>query len=45
MINCHAFYQVLRGAASRVGPLPRRLREGAHLKRGEVNDTTWVSIL
>ena len=24
---------MLRGAASRVGPLPLRLKEGAHLKR------------
>ena len=33
--------QVLRGAASRAGPLPLRLREGAHLKRvRSVNDTT-----
>ena len=36
--------QVLRGAASRVGPLTLRLREGAKLKggRGSVNDTTPV---
>ena len=45
---------MLRGAASRVGPLPPRLRDGAHLTRdkwagaklkrggGLVNDTTPV---
>ena len=45
---------MLRGAASRVGPLPLTLREGAHLKcykwacaklkrgGGSVNDTTPV---
>ena len=44
---------MLRGAASRVGPLPLRLREGAHLKcykwagaklkrGGLVKDTTPV---
>ena len=33
---------MLRRAATRVGPLALRLREGAHLKLGEgsVNDTT-----
>ena len=36
---------MLRGAASRVGPLPLRLREGAKLKRGgSVNDTTPVLV-
>ena len=40
---------MLAGAASRVGPLPLRLREGAHLKRGVggglVSDTSPVFLI